>query len=289
MKAYLDLVQNVLDNGIDQEHPNGIRKSIFGAHIVFDPSESASLVTVKKTNWKNPIAEMIWFCSGSTCTDDLMKCGAEVNFWKQWETQRDIGNTYGAAYRRAPNNGVPTVPGMSGDHVDQLQLAVNILKDCRRTGKSDTRARIAVYIPEWIPDRGKSRWENVRDNKGVLTPCASFLHFTIAGNKLNLNVYQASMDLLIGGPFNFIEFDFLLNMMAITTGYEVGKLFYTIGDCHIYGNQVDTLNDSGMMLREPKEVSKIVINPDKDIFNVTIDDVNIVSESHPFIKFEVTT
>lgn len=313
MKSYKTLLETVLREGTAAEYRNGTRISSFGHLLKFDLREGFPLVTLKKTAYHDAFVELLWMIRGSTRVSVLDGLGIKFNFWKPWAINDSIGNLYGKAWRHAPNNGYSTYtdselyeakmcpsdrdPGTgwresSRDEVDQLANVVHSLK----TDPYSSRHRIAVYIPEWAANNTDTREENIRKRKGVLTPCASFLQFTVAKqrdtgqNVLNLHVTQASSDVLIGLPGNIAQYALFLALMAREVKMEAGVLCYAINDAHVYSSQLAALSESGLLEREPLDIKPtLTILGDKDLFNMDIKSIHIAGyESHPFVAIPVS-
>ena len=106
MKQYLDLLQNILDNGVEKESgranmPNTIGLS--SGNISMDLSEGFPLLTTKKMFWKGIVHELLWFLRGETNIKYLVD--NNVNIWngdayrwylKKWEQYKpDFTNPEG--------------------------------------------------------------------------------------------------------------------------------------------------------------------------------------------------
>src|SRR4051794_38809542 len=122
MRAYLDLVQRILDEGVDKGDRTGTgTKSVFGHQMRFDLREGFPLVTTKKIHIKSVVAELLWFIKGETNTQYLRDNG--VSIWDEWaDDNGDLGPIYGYQWRSWP------APG--GEHIDQLaQVIANLRTD----------------------------------------------------------------------------------------------------------------------------------------------------------------
>ena len=76
MKQYLELIQDVIDNGTDKSDRTGVgTRSVFGRQLRFDLSAGFPLVTTKKIHLKSIIYELIWFLNGSTDNNWLKERG----------------------------------------------------------------------------------------------------------------------------------------------------------------------------------------------------------------------
>lgn len=292
MKQYRQLLELILNKGVTGKYRNGNRISVFGVMMRFNLADEFPLVSIKETKFHDAFVEMLWMISGSTDIHDLDKMGMKFNYWKPWAVDGSIGNLYGAAWRRAPNNGYHRSQKDVHDSrtVDQLDEVIKGLK----SNPHSSRHRIATYIPAWVADETYSREDAIERGKGVITPCASFLHFTVAntpeGNKLNLLVVQASSDVLIGLPVNIAQYALLLMLVANETGLLYGDLIYQLSDAHLYENQLEQLHKSGLLARSPSQSKAILkITPNKSIYDITIDDITMTGyDPKPFVKFDVS-
>jgi len=325
MIEYLKLVKDIIENGNDHDYRNGVRRSLFNRQLNFDLSEKFPAVTTRKITFENPFAEILWFLSGSTNTKDLLELGATVNFWNKWEDENgDIGSLYGGSWRSAPNNtgkstydykydtdvlmGTPediisVFDNMSSSraelismcryyHSSKVDQIGNLLYNLQKNPYS-TRHRVSTFIPEWQGDERLSPIDNINRGKGGITPCASLLHFTVCckdgKDHLSLHVSHLSSDVMIGLPYNIAQYALLTILVANEVNMNVGNLYYTLNDVHIYKDQIDTVMESGFLDRVPYELPTIKVNKDKSIFNVRLDDIEVVGyKSHPFFKLPIS-
>ena len=262
MKQYLDLLQRVLNEGVQKEDRTGTGTlSVFGHQMRFNLEEGFPLLTTKKLHLKSIIYELLWFLKGDTNVQYLQEHG--VRIWNEWADENgDLGRIYGKQWRawRDYNGGI----------IDQITEAVEMIKN-----NPDSR-RIIV-----------SAW-NVGDLKEMaLPPCHALFQFYVANGKLSLQLYQRSADIFLGVPFNIASYALLLMMMAQVTGLEAGEFIHTLGDAHIYLNHVNQVKLQ--LTREPNPLPRMVLNPDvKNIFNFGYDDFQLTGyDPHPHIKGEV--
>lgn len=262
MKQYLDLIQRVLNEGVQKEDRTGTGTlSVFGHQMRFNLEEGFPLLTTKKLHVKSIIYELLWFLRGDTNVQYLQEHG--VSIWNEWADENgDLGRIYGKQWRawRDYNGGI----------IDQITEAVETIKH-----NPDSR-RIIV-----------SAW-NVADLKNMaLPPCHAFFQFYVANGRLSLQLYQRSADIFLGVPFNIASYALLLPMMAQVTGLKAGEFIHTLGDAHIYLNHVDQVKLQ--LTREPRPLPKMVLNPDvKNIFDFKYEDFQLTGyDPHPHIKGEV--
>ena len=262
MKQYLDLVQRVLNEGVQKEDRTGTGTlSVFGHQMRFNLEDGFPLLTTKKLHLKSIIYELLWFLRGDTNVQYLQEHG--VRIWNEWADENgDLGCIYGKQWRawRDYNGGI----------IDQITEAVETIKN-----NPDSR-RIIV-----------SAW-NVADLKDMaLPPCHALFQFYVANGKLSLQLYQRSADIFLGVPFNIASYALLLMMMAQVAGLRAGDFIHTLGDAHIYLNHVDQVKLQ--LTREPRQLPSMVLNPDvKNIFDFKYEDFQLTGyDPHPHIKGEV--
>ena len=262
MKQYLDLIQRVLNEGIQKEDRTGTGTlSVFGHQMRFNLEEGFPLLTTKKLHLKSIIYELLWFLRGETNVRYLRAHG--VSIWDEWANENgDLGPIYGHQWRSWPD--------YEDGSIDQISNAIETIKN-----NPDSR-RIIV-----------SAW-NVADLKDMaLPPCHALFQFYVANGKLSLQLYQRSADIFLGVPFNIASYALLLMMMAQVTGLEAGEFIHTLGDAHIYNNHLEQVKLQ--LTREPRPLPRMVLNPDvKNIFNFGYEDFQLTGyDPHPHIKGEV--
>jgi thymidylate synthase len=259
MRAYLDLVQRILDEGIAKGDRTGTgTRSVFGHQMRFDLSEGFPLVTTKKVHLKSVVAELLWFIAGDTNTSYLRDNG--VTIWDEWaDDNGDLGPVYGYQWRSWP------APG--GEHIDQLAAVIEQLKV-----NPDSRRHVV------------SAW-NVADLDAMaLMPCHAFFQFYVADGKLSCQMYQRSADVFLGVPFNIASYALLTHMVAQVTGLEVGDFVHTLGDAHLYVNHLDQAREQ--LTREPRALPELWLDPSvTSIDGFTLDSVKVTGyDPHPAIK-----
>ena len=262
MKQYLDLLQRVLNEGVQKEDRTGTGTlSVFGHQMRFNLEEGFPLLTTKKLHLKSIIYELLWFLRGETNVRYLRAHG--VSIWDEWANENgDLGPIYGHQWRSWPD--------YEDGSIDQISNAIETIKN-----NPDSR-RIIV-----------SAW-NVADLKDMaLPPCHAFFQFYVANGKLSLQLYQRSADIFLGVPFNIASYALLLMMMAQVTGLEAGEFIHTLGDAHIYNNHLEQVKLQ--LTREPRSLPHMTLNPEvKSIFDFQYEDFQLTGyDPHPHIKGEV--
>lgn len=259
MKQYLDLLQDILDNGVDKMDRTGVgTRSVFGRQMRFDLSKGFPLVTTKKVHLKSIIHELLWFIKGDTNIKYLQDNG--VRIWNEWADENgDLGPVYGSQWRN-----------WNGDGVDQLADVIERLK----TNPNDRRMIV-------------SAWNVSKISQMKLPPCHMMFQFYVANGKLSCMLYQRSCDMFLGVPFNIASYALLTMMIAQVCGLEAGEFVHTLGDTHIYHNHFDQVKEQ--LSHTPLKLPTMKINPNvKDINDFKYEDFELVGyESYGVIKGKV--
>ncbi|GHT38817.1 thymidylate synthase [Bacteroidia bacterium] len=262
MKAYLDLLQRVLNEGVSKEDRTGTGTlSVFGHQMRFNLADGFPLMTTKKLHLKSIIYELLWFLRGDTNIRYLTDHG--VRIWNEWaDATGDLGPIYGYQWRSWPD--------YAGGHIDQI---AEIIDSIRYT--PDSRRMIV------------SAWNVGAIPQMKLPPCHCFFQFYVAEGKLSLQLYQRSADIFLGVPFNIASYALLLQMVAQVTGLQAGDFIHTLGDAHIYKNHLEQVNLQ--LSRTPRPLPTMSINPRvKSIFDFQYEDFELLNyDPYPHIKGEV--
>ena len=262
MKQYLDLMQHVLDNGVEKSDRTGTgTKSVFGYQMRFDLSKGFPLVTTKKCHLRSIIHELLWFLQGDTNIEYLKENG--VSIWDEWaDKDGNLGPVYGYQWR--------SWPSASGKHVDQITQLIEQIKS-----NPDSRRLIV------------SAWNVGEIENMALPPCHAFFQFYVANGKLSCQLYQRSADIFLGVPFNISSYALMTMMIAQVCDLELGDFVHTFGDAHIYSNHFEQANLQ--LSRETRSLPTMKINPKiKNIFDFTFEDFELTDYNpHPHIKAPV--
>ena len=263
MKAYLDLLQHIINNGATKGDRTGTgTKSVFGYQMRFNLEDGFPLLTTKKLHLKSIIHELLWFLKGDTNVRYLQENG--VRIWNEWADENgELGPVYGHQWRSWPN--------YKGGTIDQITQVVDMIKN-----NPDSRRMIVTA------------WNPAEVDEMALPPCHCLFQFYVANNKLSLQLYQRSADTFLGVPFNIASYSLLLMMVAQVTGYEPGEFVYTAGDTHLYLNHLEQAQLQ--LQRTPRALPKMRINPEvKDIFGFKYEDFTL-EDYNPYdhIKAQVS-
>lgn len=249
MKQYLDLLNRILDEGVQKGDRTGTGTlSVFGNQMRFNMQDGFPLLTTKKLHLKSIIYELLWFLRGDTNVHYLQEHG--VRIWNEWADENgDLGPVYGHQWRSWPD--------YKGGTIDQIANVIDQIKhhpDSRR-----------MLVTAWNP---------AEVDQMALPPCHCLFQFYVADGKLSLQLYQRSADTFLGVPFNIASYALLLQMMAQVTGLEVGEFIHTTGDTHLYLNHLEQAKLQ--LTREPRPLPKMKINPDvKDLFSFKYEDFEL--------------
>lgn len=273
MKAYLDLLKHVLDNGTDKSDRTGTgTRSVFGYQMRFNLKEGFPLVTTKKLHVRSIIHELLWFLMGDTNIRYLKENG--VSIWDEWADENgNLGPVYGHQWR--------SWPAANGNTIDQITQLIYQLKT-----KPDSRRHIV------------SAWNVADIEKMKLPPCHVMFQFYVSpptveqrnrnlkGN-LSCQLYQRSADLFLGVPFNIASYSLLTMMVAQVCNMEAHEFIHTFGDVHLYSNHLDQAQLQ--LTRNPYPLPVMKLNAGiNDIFGFRYEDFELINyQSHPPIKAPV--
>ena len=262
MRQYLDLLNRILDEGVEKGDRTGTgTTSVFGHQLRFDLSRGFPLLTTKKLHLRSIIHELLWFLKGDTNTAYLKENG--VGIWDEWaDEDGNLGPVYGHQWRAWGTPG--------GETIDQVSQVVEQIRE-----NPDSR-RIIV-----------SAWNVGELESMALPPCHLLYQFYVADGRLSCQLYQRSADVFLGVPFNIASYSLLLLMMAQVTGLEPGDFVHTFGDVHLYSNHLDQARLQ--LSREPRELPRMKIQREvEDIFSFRFEDFLLEGYApHPHIKAPV--
>ena len=278
MRAYLDLLQHILDNGGDKGDRTGTgTRSVFGHQMRFDLSKGFPLLTTKKVHFRSIVIELLWFLKGDTNVKYLQD--NKVTIWDEWATaeqtarfgrpEHELGPVYGHQWRNfgATKNADGTY---NQDGFDQIKWLINEIK----TNPNSRR----LIVSGWNPNEA---------GQVALPPCHTLFQFFVQDNKLSCQLYQRSADVFLGVPFNIASYALLTMMIAQVCGLQYGEFIHTLGDAHIYSNHF--AQTELQLSREPRPLPTMKLNPAvTDLFAFTFDDFELINyDPHPHIKAEV--
>lgn len=270
MKTYNNVLQSILDNGVDRKGRNAVTRALFAIQMRFNLEDGFPAVTTKQLAFNAVKSELLWFLEGSGSDLRLREIlgkdrtiwtdNAEASFWKpKAKFDGDLGRVYGVQWRhwKRPN----------GKEIDQIATVVNKLK----ADPNDRRLVVTAWNPGELDEM-------------ALPPCHMIFQFFAANGKLSLHMTQRSCDMFLGVPFNIASYALLLAMTAQVVGMKPHECILTLNDAHIYHEHFDAVKEQ--LAREPMKLPKLWLNPEvKEIDKFTMEDIKLVDYNHhPAIK-----
>jgi len=284
---YLNLLENILDNGHWEEGRNGKTKSIFGSSMRFSLKDGKiPILTTKKTAWKTCLKELLWFIRGETDNKILKEQGVHIwdaNGSREFLDSRglfnyeedELGPIYGRQWRQFNkpyfSKGQEDITKEEG--IDQLQQMIDALKDL----KQRTSRRLIM-----------TAWNPCQLLQMALPPCHILCQFNVHdGNKLSCMMVQRSADFFLGIPFNIASYSFLTHLLAKHCGLEAYEFIHFMGNCHLYENAIEAAKLQ--ITREPYDFPRLSIKQVRENINdYQVEDFEIHNyKSHEAIKVEM--
>jgi thymidylate synthase len=277
MKQYQEALKQILENGKNKSDRTGVgTRSVFGMQMRFNLQEGFPATTTKKLAWRAVVSELLWFLEGSgderrlaeilhgtrdSSKKTIWTANAEADYWKpNARFEGDLGRVYGVQWRQWSN--------YLAYHFDQVQLLIDGLK-------KDPSSRRHII----------SAWNPGELDQMALPPCHVMSQFDVTDGKLSCQMYQRSCDMFLGVPFNIASYSLLTHIIARECGFEVGEFVWVGGDCHIYNNHFDAVNEQ--LSRTEKTLPTLKFDQ-KKIADYVVDD--FVLENYnpdPAIKAEM--
>ena len=315
-KAYLDLLEEILTNGVRKEDRTGTGTlSIFGHQMRFDLSKGFPLLTTKRVPFKLVASELLWFIKGDTNIRYLLQ--NKNHIWDEWAFKKwvesdeyngpdmtDFGRRclvdedFNKVYQQELDkfcNRVLTDDDFAAKYGDLGNVygkqwrnwttsdgeTIDQLQDVIDQIKNNPDSR-RIIVNAWNPEDVINA--GAKGSKAALPPCHVMFQFYVAEGKLSCQLMQRSLDTLLGCPFNIASYALLTHLIAHECGLEVGDFIHSIGDAHIYLNHIEQVKEQ--LSREPKPLPTLSINPEKkSIFDIELEDLTIEGyDPHPTIK-----
>lgn len=271
MEQYHNLLKEILEFGEERDDRTKVGTlSVFGKQLRFDLRNEFPAITTKKLAWKAVVGELLWFLEGSGDERRLAEIthgssqgkttiwtpNALAPYWKpNAKFEGDLGRVYGVQWR-------------DWRGVDQI---VNLISGL----KNDPYGRRHIL----------SAWNVDELPQMALPPCHVMSQYYVSKNKeLSCHMYQRSVDVYLGLPFNIASYALLTHLIAQVCGLKVAELIISTGDTHIYKNHIDQVNEQ--LSRTEYLLPKLWINSAvNDIEKFTIDDIKLVDyQSHGQLK-----
>jgi thymidylate synthase len=262
MKQYHQALKHILENGKSKTDRTGVgTRSVFGYQMRFNLQEGFPAVTTKKLAWRAVVSELLWFLEGSgderrlaeilhgtrdSSKKTIWTANAEADYWKaKAKFDGDLGRVYGVQWRNWSN--------FLAYNFDQIQILIDGLKN-------DPSSRRHIV----------SAWNPGELDQMALPPCHVLSQFDVTDGYLSCQLYQRSCDMFLGVPFNIASYSLLTHIIARECNLKVGDFIWTGGDCHIYNNHIDAVNEQ--LSRTPKESPTLFITEGKKIADYVVDD-----------------
>jgi thymidylate synthase len=249
-------IRQILDQGVwDTDYPVRPKWSdgtpahtvkCFGIVNRYDLDREFPIITLRKTNLKNAVDELLWIWQKkSNRVADL-----HSHIWDAWAgPDGTIGKAYG--YQLGIKHHYP-----EGDF-DQVD---RVLFDLKNNTHS---RRIMTNI-----------YNHADLHEMNLYPCAYSMTFNVSGNRLNAILNQRSQDMLTANNWNVAQYAVLVYMFAQVSGLEPGQLVHVIADAHIYDRHVLLVED--LLKQEPYPAPEFHLNPQiTNFYDFTVDDVQL--------------
>lgn len=272
---YIEALKTILDTGTVKSDRTGTGTiSLFGLEIRHNLAEGFPLLTTKKVHFKSVVHELIWLLSGSTNISYLQK--HNVKIWDGWTDENgEVGPMYGKQWRNF--NGEDQIINL----IDQLLV-----------NPDSRRLLVSAWSPGDLPLENLSPQDNVSNGFMALAPCHYSFQCYVADGKLSMIVNQRSADMFLGVPFNIASYALLTHMLAQICELEVGELIWRGGDCHIYLNHIDQVNEQIRRHTRDEVFDLPSIELDKDIMDIddfTYEDITLCNyQSGSSIKGDVS-
>lgn len=274
---YLELINDILEEGTMEEGRNGLTKSIFGAAMHFSlENGTIPLLTTKRVAWKTCLKELLWFIRGDTNNKNLQKEGVAIwndNASRDFLDSRglthlrenDLGPVYGHQWRHFNAPYTTCDDNYDGKGVDQLAQIIKCLKDpLQRTSR-----RMVMCA-----------WNPCQLDEMALPPCHILAQFNVTGgNKLSCCMFQRSGDVGLGVPFNIASYSFLTHLLAKHCDLEPFEFIYYLGNCHIYDSHLNVIKEQ--VTKMPHTFPTLNINVKRENINdYILDDFEVRNYKH---------
>lgn len=249
-------IRQILDNGVwDTDYEVRPRWSdgtlahtikCFGIVNRYDLSEEFPILTLRKTNLRNAVDELLWIWQKkSNRIEDL-----HSHIWDQWAgDDGTIGKAYG------------------------YQLGI---KHEYKEGWFDQVDRV-LYDLKHQPNsrRIMTNIYNHHDLHAMnLYPCAYSMTFNVSGKRLNAILNQRSQDMLTANNWNVAQYAVLVHMIAQVSGLEAGELVHVIADAHIYDRHLPIVEE--VIAHKGYDAPTFALNPNiTDFYDFTVEDVQL--------------
>ncbi|WP_329758129.1 thymidylate synthase [Allisonella histaminiformans] len=247
---YLDIVQNILDNGRLGQNRTGMPAYKLPHQIMqFDLEKEFPILTTKFVAFKTSVKEILWIWQKQS-NDVRVLQQWNCHVWDEWmQEDGTIGKAYG--YQLAKYHQVDT-----------------LLKTLKENPQS-RRMVVSMWNVEDLPEM-------------ALQPCAFLTMWDVsADNRLNCMLVQRSGDMGLGIPFNMAQYAALVCMIAQVSGLRPGLFTHVINNAHIYENHVEALKTQLARRNEAYPAPRLRLNPEiKDFYDFKPEDIVLENYQH---------
>lgn len=280
MEQYHDLLKDILNNGeVKDDRTKVGTLSVFGRTLRFDLRKGFPAITTKKLAWRSVVGELLWMIEGSG--DERRLCeivhgtkddkvtiwtpNSLATYWKdKAQYKGDLGRIYGVQWRSWRRPGTQLYYQVDDDTVSpNPEFHVDQLAQLLKTIKSDPHSR-RLILTAWNPGE---------IHQMALPPCHILCQFYVnKDNELSCHMYQRSVDVFLGLPFNIASYALLTHLIAHECNLNIGELIISTGDTHVYLDHIEQIQTQ--LSREEYPLPILRLNPEKkSIFDFTIDDI----------------
>ena len=298
-EIFKKMIAEIMENGFSNEGQEvrpkwedgtpAYTKKLFCVVNRYNLSEGLPILTLRKTNWKAALDEILWIWQlKSNKVADL-----NSHIWDAWAKDGNIGKAYGYQLGKLDIYTDVTEEGLA--------------KAFGEVPIQDYKYDSAVYDKVYrnggyyaLHNKRKNAWELDQVNKVIydlkvnpysrrimtniycfadlhemnLYPCAYSMTFNVSGNKLNAILNQRSNDTIVANNWNVVQYALLVHMFAQVAGLEVGELVHVIADAHIYDRHFEIAEK--LLARESFAPPKLVMNKNvTDFYKFTVDDFSV--------------
>jgi thymidylate synthase len=284
MRQYLELLERVMTRGKLKPDRTGIGTiSFFGCMFEHDMAEGFPLITTRQMAKRSVLVELEGFIGAKTSKRWFRERGC--HFWDRWcnrsivsystepavqarmAAEDDLGPIYGFPWRHSGAEYLGPDHDYTGQGEDQLANLVNELK------RNPHSRRLVV-----------SAWNPAQFHQMAIEPCHDSFQVNFNDGKLDLNWRQRSVDLPVGFPSNLASYAMLLSLLCLETGHVPGRLIASLGDVHIYNNQLEGVKIQ--LQREPRALPHVKVNGFKSLFEWKHTDTEFLGYNpHPKIAY----
>lgn len=132
-----------------------------------------------------------------------------------------------------------------------------------------------VMIKEGVILYNEEKYKEFVKSTGYIEDMSStsekyFEYFKVPKYYLDCQLYQRSMDTVLGAPYNIASYSLLTHIISKMCNMIPGDFIHSVGDAHIYENHQEVVKEQ--LTREPKKLPTLKLSNDLD-WNLSIDDV----------------